>query len=78
MLVIRRRAGQSILIGDGIKVRVIECGPRHVKLGIVAPREVPVVRHEAQATRRQNLAAAKAIPAAGLSGMLPWSRSNLP
>ena len=70
MLVIRRHAGQSILIGDGIEIQIIECAPHRVKLGISAPKEVAVMRGEVRTTRDQNLAASRSISAAALAGVL--------
>jgi carbon storage regulator len=61
MLVIRRHAGESILLGDDIEVEVIECGHNRVKLGIRAPRHVAVLRGEVKQTREENVAAARAI-----------------
>jgi carbon storage regulator len=58
MLVIRRRPGEVIRIGDNVEIEVMECGPHRVKLGVRAPREVAVWRAEAQAARDQNLQAA--------------------
>ena len=58
MLLIRRRAGESILIGEDIEIQVIEAGPHRVKLGIVAAPHIPVMRKEVQLTREQNQAAA--------------------
>ncbi len=50
MLVLSRRKGERIMIGDGIVVTVLECGrpgSRHqVKLGIEAPDGVKVLREE--------------------------------
>jgi carbon storage regulator len=46
MLVFTRRKGQTIRIGDGIEVQVIRVGRDGVRLGIVAPIEVPVHRQE--------------------------------
>ncbi|HWR50824.1 MAG TPA: carbon storage regulator [Bryobacteraceae bacterium] len=54
----RRRAGDSILIGDGIEVHVIETATGRVKLGISAPAHVAVVRGEVKATRDANVRAA--------------------
>ena len=65
MLVIRRRPGETIQIGGDVEILVIECGPGRVRLGIRAPREIPVLRGEVKATRQQNLAAARAIAATG-------------
>lgn len=49
MLVLSRKQGESICIGDTIKVSVLEvCGNR-VRLGITAPRGVAVHRPESQA-----------------------------
>jgi carbon storage regulator len=46
MLVFTRRRNQTIRIGDGIEVRVLRVGRDGVRLGIVAPPEVPVHRQE--------------------------------
>jgi carbon storage regulator len=46
MLVLTRRPGQSILIGDGVEVVVVRVEGDRVVLGIEAPREVRVVRGE--------------------------------
>ena len=46
MLVFTRRKHQTIMIGDGIEVRVLRVGRDGVRLGIVAPPEVPVHRQE--------------------------------
>ena len=46
MLVLSRKAGERILIGDDIKVTVVRIGPNTVRLGIDAPREKNIVREE--------------------------------
>lgn len=46
MLVLARFTGQDILIGDNIVVRVVETNGKKVKLGIIAPVEIPVHRRE--------------------------------
>lgn len=46
MLVLARRVGERILIGDQIAVTVVKAGPGGVRLGIEAPAEMPVVREE--------------------------------
>ena len=46
MLVLTRKLGESITIGDHIKVTVISVRGNQVKLGIDAPAEVPVHRAE--------------------------------
>jgi carbon storage regulator len=46
MLVLSRKTNQSIMIGDAIRVIVVGFDGDQVKLGIEAPREVPVHRFE--------------------------------
>ena len=60
MLVVRRRQGESLVIGEDVEVVILEAGPNRVKLGIMAPREVLVFRKELELTREQNRAAATA------------------
>jgi len=66
MLVIRRRAGESVVIGDDVEILVTEIGPTRVKLCISAPREVPIMRKEVKLTREENVAAARELPAGRL------------
>lgn len=73
MLVIRRRPGEAIRIGGDVEIEIIECGTKRVKLGIRAPKEIPVWRAEAQATREQNIAAAGWVRARPLRGLAEWS-----
>jgi carbon storage regulator len=46
MLVLTRRTGQTLRIGDAIEVQVVRVEGDRVVLGIVAPRAVAVVRGE--------------------------------
>ena len=46
MLVLSRRKNESIVIGDNIKVVVIEIRGDKVRLGIEAPSDIPVHRQE--------------------------------
>ena len=46
MLVLTRKPGQSIMIGDGVEVQVLSVAGEKVRLGINAPREVAIFRHE--------------------------------
>ncbi len=48
MLVLSRRCNTKICIGSDITIQVLEIRKRQVKLGIEAPREVPVLRDEIQ------------------------------
>lgn len=46
MLVLTRKAHESIMIGDDIELSVLAITGEKVRLGIQAPREVPVFRKE--------------------------------
>jgi len=61
MLVIRRRAGESFLIDGNIEVEILEVGSTQVKLGIVAPKEISILRKEVHTTREQNRTASREI-----------------
>jgi carbon storage regulator len=67
VLVIRRRPGESLLVGDNVEIEILDSSPSHVKLGIRAPKSVVVMRKEIQITREQNLEAAHS--SSGLSAV---------
>ncbi len=46
MLILSRRTGETICIGDGIDITVLEVKGNQVRLGITAPKEVSVHREE--------------------------------
>jgi len=46
MLVLTRKVGEEILIGDSIKIKVIEISGSKVRLGIDAPAEMRIYREE--------------------------------
>ena len=61
MLVITRKTGERICLGDDITITVLEVGGSTVRLGIDAPAEIPVFRHELwEAVKEENRAAADA------------------
>ena len=52
MLILTRKVGETIRIGDGVTVRVLEVRGSQVRLGIEAPAEVRILREEIyEATR---------------------------
>jgi carbon storage regulator len=62
MLVLTRRAGESITIGDNIVVTVVMVSGGQVRVGITAPRSVPVLREEIyKAVQEENRAAARGL-----------------
>ena len=66
MLILSRRAGESVTIGNDIKVRVVSVSGNQVRLGIEAPREIRVLREEIlRAIEDENRAAANAASSTG-------------
>lgn len=63
MLVLRRKVGEKLLIGEDIEVVVLEVTGDRVKLGIDAPREVEILRQELlDAVTEENKRASAALP----------------
>lgn len=69
MLLIRRKPGETILIGQDIEVRVLEVSATRAVLGIVAPRSIPVLRNEIRDTVEQNREAVRSLSSATLSAI---------
>jgi carbon storage regulator len=46
MLVLSRRAGEVIRIGDDIRIMIVRTGPLSVRVGIQAPRDLNILREE--------------------------------
>jgi carbon storage regulator len=68
VLIITRKPGEKIMLGDDVVVHVMEIVGNSVRVGIQAPRSLPVYREEIwDAVRNENQAAAKsrsdALPA---------------
>jgi carbon storage regulator len=61
MLIITRRPGEKIMVGDDVVVEVIEVSGSSVRIGIAAPKSIPVYREEIwEAVEAENQAAAAA------------------
>lgn len=59
MLVLSRKIGESILIGNDIEVKVLELNGAEVKLGIHAPKSIAILREEIRENiKKQNQSAA--------------------
>ena len=59
MLVISRKAGESIVISENIRITVVSIGSDKVALGIDAPKEIKVIREELMETIEANQASAE-------------------
>jgi len=64
VLVLTRNVGETIVIGNNVRVTIVQLKGDQVRVGIEAPREVPVPRLEVfEELRRANQAAASPTPA---------------
>ncbi len=62
MLVLSRKKNESIVINDDITIVVVEIRGDKVRLGVEAPKEVPVHRNEVYEAIRRNQQAANEQP----------------
>lgn len=63
MLVLSRKRDEAILIGDDVVITIVDIRGDKIRLGIEAPREVPVYRQEVyEAIQRENLRASRLEP----------------
>ncbi|NLX90347.1 MAG: carbon storage regulator CsrA [Firmicutes bacterium] len=74
MLVLTRKRGQSIMLGDEIEISIVEVNGDAVRIGIKAPKELTIYRREIyEAIQEENIRAAKAAAelAAKLKNIAP-------
>ncbi|VAX20770.1 Carbon storage regulator [hydrothermal vent metagenome] len=79
MLVLTRKPGESVTIGDDIKITVIDVKGRQVRIGISAPREMTIHREEIYAKiHEENLKAAfaKAVNMKKLAEIFPAKKHS--
>ena len=71
MLALARKANESIIINDDIEVTILEIKGDQVKVGVKAPKSVPVYRKELYLQIQEaNVEAASAVNTAALSDLL--------
>ena len=78
MLILSRRLGESVTIGDDIVVTVVGVSGNQIRLGISAPKAVRVLREEIyKAIQKENQSAANAQePQSKLQGALKHFRGQ--
>lgn len=52
MLVLTRKLGETLMIGDDICIKVVDIHGNRVRIGVEAPRDLPVVREEVLSEQR--------------------------
>lgn len=80
MLILTRKTGESIVIGDDVVVTVVESSRDLVRLGVDAPRHISVHRQEVYAQISQENEAARAADSSGVisAGSAPTIPSAFP
>ena len=79
MLIITRQPGEKIMLGDDVVVHVMEIVGNSVRVGIQAPRSLPVYREEIwDAVREENRAAGRRPTARRAPGRRPARRLTPP
>jgi len=62
MLILTRKEGEKVIINDNIVIEILEIDRGTIKMGIDAPKEIPILRAEIKdEIRSSNIASAKEI-----------------
>ncbi len=54
MLILRRKKNESLLIGENIRITIVECAADGVRLAIDAPRQISILREELSEAEKIN------------------------
>lgn len=76
MLILQRKKGQTILIGDDIRITVLDNTNEQIKLAIEAPKSVPILREELLLAANANKEAASPLPDS-LTHLIKSSNTNI-
>jgi len=79
MLVLTRKVGEKILVGDDVVVSVVEVNRGSVRLGVEAPQSVSILRYEVyERIQEENLNASQAASATDIHQMAAFWRQKEP
>jgi carbon storage regulator len=64
MLVLSRRKEESIMVGEDVEIRVVDIRGNQIRLGIIAPKSIPVHRKEVYESirRKKEVSAERYLP----------------
>ncbi|SNX53125.1 carbon storage regulator [Thermoanaerobacterium sp. RBIITD] len=54
MLILTRKIGQSLIIGDDIEIKILSIDSENISIGITAPKNLSIVRKELLEVRDEN------------------------
>ena len=77
MLVITRQPGSSILIGEDIKITILEVSGDKIKIGIDAPKSVRIMRSEVLDTVKANMEADQTVKVQALESLKDTLKKKL-
>ena len=76
MLVVSRKKDESIIIGENIKVTVVEIAKDRIRIGVDAPERIKIVRSELYDTEKFNMQAAINKPSIDILAALLDNKDN--
>jgi len=76
MLVISRKAGESLLLSDNIKISIVSLTNDKVVIGIDAPKEIKIVRQELLETIEANIASNETLGQTDYQGIAARLKNN--
>jgi len=78
VLVLSRRIGETVLIGEDVEIQIMDVTPTRVKLGIAAPKQLMILRGEIREAERHNQAAFRPESAESLARLVDRVRQAVP
>jgi carbon storage regulator len=76
MLILSRKAGETLLINDDIEIKIIDVSGDKVKIGIDAPKSVKILRNELRQTMETNKESAASVNPKKLFNMLSDAKND--